>query len=157
MHHKIDKMADCKTNTINDRTMCFKSKSSRQKIIDSKDSIANKFFSFFSAKSEEPKSLTDEEKESIDEYFKEENLIKYIKGELFSDEVENKSNNILNKYIKHLDSLDCNADLYCFEIINIIITIYKIELTNITTNDKVSNLSNNKLSRANPQLASGIK
>ena len=88
-----------------------------KKIIDSKDSIANKFFSFFSAKSEEPKSLTDEEKESIDEYFKEENLIKYIKGELFSDEVENKSNNILNKYIKYLDSLDCNADLYCFEMI----------------------------------------
>ena len=90
---------------VNDVNLLKSTKQSIEKrILDSKDSIANKFFSFFSSNNNNPKSLTDEEKASIENYFKEENLIKYIKGELFSEQKEVNSDNVLKKYIKYLDS-----------------------------------------------------
>ena len=42
--------------------------------------------------------MTDEEKASIEEYFKEENLNKYLKGELFEAENEDNPNYIMKKY-----------------------------------------------------------
>ena len=47
--------------------------------------------------------MTDEEKASIKEYFNEENLIKYLKGDLFEAENEDNLNYILKKYSKHLN------------------------------------------------------
>ena len=95
-------------------------KSTRQviekKIIDSKDSIASKFFSFFSSKSEEPKNLSDEEKALIEEYFKEVNLIKYIKGELFNDENEDNPNYISKKYMKYLNYFESEVEINNFDI-----------------------------------------
>ena len=56
-----------------------------QKILDSKDSIANKFFSFFSSAKTEEKSLTEEEKNLLDDAYKESNLEKYILNKKFKD------------------------------------------------------------------------
>ena len=102
---------------INDINLLKSTKSIiEKKIIDSKDSIANKFFSFFSSKSEEPKTLTDEEKASIEEYFKEENLIKYLKGELFEAENEDNPNYILKKYSKYLNDFESELEINIFDI-----------------------------------------
>ena len=87
-----------------------------KKIIDSKDSITNKFFSFFSSKSEEPQSLTNEEKALIEEDFKEENIIKYIKGELFVEENKDNSNYISKKYIKYFNYFEAEVEIKHFYI-----------------------------------------
>ena len=96
-------------------------KSTRQiiekKIIDNKDSIANKFFSFFSSKNGNSKTLSEEEKNLIEEYFKEENLVKYINGNLFNDEKKENSNHIVEKYGKYLHHFESEADINNFEII----------------------------------------
>ena len=72
-----------------------------KKILDSKESLANKFFSFFSSNTEE-KTLTDEEKEMLEDGFKQENLEKYlIKGKFEDDNNEKeiiKKIKIINHY-----------------------------------------------------------
>ena len=89
-----------------------------KKILDSKDSLANKFFSFFSSNNNNPKSLTEEEKNLIETYLKEENIIKYLKGELFSEENDdNKSNQNLQKYMSYLNCIDGSIDVNNFEMV----------------------------------------
>ena len=87
-----------------------------KKLIDSKDSIANKFFSFFSSKIDDSKSLTEDEKDKIDYYYKEENIIKYIRGELFNNKNKIYNNKIVEKYIKYLDYVESNVSINNIEI-----------------------------------------
>jgi len=79
-----------------------------QKILDSKDSLANKFFSFFSSQNEE-KTLTEEEKEMLEDGFKEENLEKYlIKGKFEGDDNEKE---IIKKIKKFLSNFEININI----------------------------------------------
>ena len=61
--------------------------------------------------------MTEEEKNLIEEYFKEENLVKYINGNLFIDEKKENSNHIVEKYGKYLHHFESEADINNFEII----------------------------------------
>ena len=87
-----------------------------KKILDIKNSFANKFFSFFSSNNDNSKSLTEEEKASIENYLKHENLVKYLKGELFSDIKTVNQNIIVKKYKKYFDYLIGRFDINNFEI-----------------------------------------
>ena len=88
-----------------------------KKILDSKESLANKFFSFFSSnKSKEEKSLTNEEKEMLEDAYKDINLEKYIINRKFEENNGNE-NQLLKKIKKYLLNFDINANI---EKINII-------------------------------------
>ena len=99
-----------------------------KKIIDSKESLTNKFFSFFSSKSEEPKTLTNEEKEMIEEIYKENNLRNYlIKGKCEN----NNEKDIFKKINKYLNNFEINFN----------IDILKIFFKNKYLDDKDENLN----------------
>ena len=87
-----------------------------KKILDSKNSFANKFFSFFSSNNDNSKSLTDEEKTSIENYFKEENIIKYLNGELFPNGNKDNQNIIRKKYQKYFNCFNGNIEIINFEL-----------------------------------------
>ena len=81
-----------------------------KKILDSKDSIANKFFSFFSSAKTEEKSLTDEEKKLLEEAYEKNNLEKYI----INQKLENDNNNekeIIKKIKKYLYNFDISVNV----------------------------------------------
>ena len=96
-----------------------------KKILDSKNSLANKLFSFFSSKEEE-KVLTDEEKEILEKYYKIDSLEKYLIKGKFEDD-ENNGNEIIKKIKKFLTNFEIN--LY-------------IEKINIIFNDDIINCNN---------------
>ena len=79
-----------------------------QKILDSKESLANKFFSFFSSNTEE-KTLTDEEKEMLEDGFKQENLEKYLIKGKFED--DNNEKEIIKKIKKFLSNYEININI----------------------------------------------
>ena len=80
-----------------------------KKVLDDKNSnvLANAFSFFFGAKKEEKKNeLSEEEKQIMDEIYKEQNLIKYL-----NNDIDNKSNNfniILEKFKTFLSNISVN-------------------------------------------------
>ena len=80
-----------------------------KKILDSKDSIANKFFSFFSSKSEE-NNLTEEEKEMLEYAYKKDNLEKYIINGKYDDNDENEKE-LFKKLKIFIKNFEINLDI----------------------------------------------
>ena len=96
---------------LNDLNILYSTKNIiEKKIIDSKESLANKFFSFFSSnKTEEEKNLTNEEKEMLEDAYKYINLEKYIIKRKFEE--NNTKNELIEKIKKYLLNFDLNANI----------------------------------------------
>ena len=101
-----------------------------KKILDSKESLANKFFSFFASKKEE-KTLTEEEKAILEDVYKEENLEKYISQGKFEDNIEKE---IIKKIKKYLSSFTININIEKF---NILFNNEKISENNYLINQNI--------------------
>ena len=93
-------------NNIN--LLCSTKNIVEKKIIDSKDSIANKFFSFFSTKSEE-KTLTEEEKKMLEDAYEKKNLEKYLLNGGFEN--NNNEKEIIKKIKYYLSNFEINIIL----------------------------------------------
>ena len=98
---------------INDINILKETKKTvEQKILDSKDSIANKFFSFFSSTKTEEKSLTEEEKNLLEEAYKEINLGKYIVNKKFGDNNDvADEKEMIKKIKKYIYNFDLNVNI----------------------------------------------
>ena len=111
--------------------LCSTRNDVEKKVLDSKESLANKFFSFFAAKKEE-KTLTEEEKEMIENAYKEENIEKYLLKGKFED--DNNEKEIIKKIKKYLSCFEININI---EKLNIIFNNEKISENNYLNNQNI--------------------
>ena len=98
---------------LNDLNILYSTKNIvEKKILDSKESLANKFFSFFSSNKSEEKSLTSEEKEMLEDAYKDINLEKYIINRNFEENsTDNNENELIKKIKKYILNFDINANI----------------------------------------------
>ena len=111
--------------------LCSTRNDVEKKVLDSKESLANKFFSFFAAKTEE-KTLTEEEKKMIEDAYKEENIEKYLIKGKFED--DNNEKEIIKKIKKYLSCFEININI---EKLNIIFNNEKISENNYLNNQNI--------------------